>query len=141
LIAYVDTSALVKLLISEVGTDIVGDLWGRVDDTYASLIGYAELRSAIAAATRSRRIDGSMLQATQERIDDLWARVAAVDVDEPLVRRAGELSDRHGLRASDAIHLASALRIAEGHTAFIAFDAPLRDAAAAEGLIVLPEQA
>jgi len=139
LIAYIDTSALVKLLITEAGTDAVADLWARVDDTYASLICYAELRSVIAGAIRSRRVDEWTRPATRERIDDLWARVAAVDVDEPLVRAAGELSDRHGLRASDAIHLASALRIAEGSTTFVAFDAPLRDAAAAEGLIVLPE--
>jgi predicted nucleic acid-binding protein len=141
LTAYVDTSAFVKLLVPEAGFDAVADLWDRVDDVYASLIGYAEARSAIASARRSRRLDGRMLLAARAEVDRLWASIVAVDVDEPLVRDAGDLSDRHGLRASDAIHLASALRIAEGPTTFIAFDARLRDAAAAEGLIVLPELA
>jgi predicted nucleic acid-binding protein len=140
LTAYVDTSALVKLLVPEVGTDAVDVLWDRLGDRYASLIGYAELRSAIASATRSRRLDGLTLLAARALIDLLWVSIVAVDVDEALVRDAGELSERHGLRASDAIHLASALRIAEGPTAFVAFDARLRGAAAAEGFVVLPER-
>jgi predicted nucleic acid-binding protein len=141
LIAYADTSALVKLLVPEAGTDVIEDLWEEGGDVYASLIGYAELRSAVAAATRDRRIGGSALVAIRHQAETLWSRLAAVDLDESMVREAGDLSDRYGLRAGDAIHLASALRIAEGQTAFIAFDARLRDAAAAEGLIVLPEQA
>lgn len=141
MIAYADTSALVKLLVPEAGTDVLEDLWEEGGDVYASLIGYAELRSAVAAATRDRRIGGSALVAIRHQVETLWSRLAAVDLDESMVREAGDLSDRYGLRAGDAIHLASALRIAEGQTAFIAFDARLRDAAAAEGLIVLPEQA
>ena len=139
--AYVDTSALVKLLVPEIGTDDVGGLWDRVGDRYASLIGYTELRAAVASASRARRLDGLAHLASRALIEELWSSIVAVDVDEALVRAAGELSDRHGLRSSDAIHLASAIRIAEGPTAFIAFDARLRGAAAAEGLIVLPDLA
>lgn len=141
MIAYIDTSALVKLLVPEAGTDSIEDHWPDVGDVYASLIGYAELRSAVAAATRDRRLGGSALVAIRQLTETLWSRLAAVDLDESLVREAGDLSDRHGLRAGDAIHLASALRVAEGPTALIAFDARLRDAAAAEGLIVLPDLA
>ena len=139
--AYVDTSAFAKMLVPEIGTNAVDGLWDRVGDRYSSLIGYAELRSVIASALRSRRLDGLAALAARALIEELWASIVAVDVDEPLVRAAGELSDRHGLRASDAIHLASALRIAEGPTVFLAFDARLRGAAAAEGLIVLPDLA
>lgn len=137
--AYVDSSAFVKLLVPERGTDAVDGLWDRIGDRYASLIGYAELRSAAAAAARSGRLGGLTLLATRALIDALWASIVAVDLDESLVRDAGDLADRHGLRTGDAIHLASARRIAEGPTAFIAFDARLREAAAAEGLIVLPD--
>ncbi|MBF8290040.1 MAG: hypothetical protein HW391_1008 [Chloroflexi bacterium] len=139
--AYVDTSGLVKLLVPEVGSDTMEDIWELFDDRYASLLGYAELRSAVAAAMRGRRLDEVTVLATRHQLDVLWSRLAAVEVDEQLVRDAADLSDRHGLRAGDAIHLASALRIAEGPTTFIAFDGPLRDAAAAEGLIVLPDAA
>lgn len=140
MIAYVDTAALVKLLVPEAGTDVIEDLWEGVGDVYASVIGYAELRSAVAAATRDRSLGGSALVAIRHQTETLWSRLAAVDLDESLVSEAGDLSDRHGLRAGDAIHLASALRVAEGPTTFIAFDAQLRDAAAAEGFIVLPER-
>jgi predicted nucleic acid-binding protein len=56
-----------------------------------------------------------------------------------LVRTAGELAERHGLRAADAIHLASAIRTREAGTVFVSFDHRLREAAAAEGFAVLPE--
>lgn len=141
MIAYVDTSALVKLLIPEPDTDVIEALWEGVGDTYASLIGYTELRSAIAAAARHGRVGGSALVALRHETETLWSRLAAVDLDDALVREAGDLSDRHGLRAGDGLHLASALRVAEGPMAFIAFDARLRDAAAAEGLVVLPDLA
>lgn len=138
--AYVDTSALLKLLVREVETDDLRAIWDQVSDRYASLIGYVELRSAIAAARRARRLTGATCIAAAGEADVLWARLAAVEVDEPLVRDAGELADRHGLRAGDALHLASAMRIADGPTAFIAYDARLRKAAVAEGFIVLPDR-
>lgn len=141
MIGYIDSSALVKLVIVEDETGIVEDLWDRVGDRYVSLIGYAELRSAIAAAARSRRIDETTVRTTRDEVETLWMRLAAVEVDASIVREAGELSDRHGLHAGDAVHLAAALRVADGPTAFIAFDARLRDAAAAEGFIVFPERA
>ena len=141
MIAYVDASALVKLLVPEADSSIMEDLWELFDDPYTSLLGYAELRSAVAAAARDRRLDGAAAIVTRLQLDVLWSRVAAVEVDEQLVRGAADLSDRHALRAGDAIHLASALRIAAGPTTFIAFDGRLRDAATAEGLIVMPEAA
>ena len=60
-------------------------------------------------------------------------------IDEALVRTAGELAERHRLRAADAMHLASAMRVRDAGTVFVSFDRRLRDAAAAEGFDVLPE--
>lgn len=136
-----DSSALVKLLVPEPGAELVENLLAEADERYASLLGYAELRSAVAAAARDRRLDGAATLVTRQQLDSLWSKLAAVAVDEQLVRDAADLSDRHGLRAGDAIHLASALRIADGPTTFIAFDGRLREAATAEGLIVMPEAA
>jgi predicted nucleic acid-binding protein len=142
-IAYLDTSAMVKLVVPEAGTGEIRRLWARVEDPYVSLIGYTELRAAVASAFRGGRLDRASSAGLRELLEVLWARVVTIEVDEPLVRAAGDLAARHGLRAFDAIHLASAFSVAggsPGSTAFITFDARLREAAAAEGFQVLPER-
>lgn len=136
---YLDASALVKLVLAERGTDVVEDLWVRSVDIYVSLLGYTELRAAVAAAIRGDRVRASDAPALRDRVEVIWDQVMGIEVDEPIVRAAGDLADRHRLRAADAIHLASAIRIREPDTAFVAFDDRLREAAAAEGFLVLPE--
>jgi predicted nucleic acid-binding protein len=73
----------------------------------------------------------------------MWGALTAIRLDGRLARSAGALADRHGLRALDAIHLASALSIATpaDQTTFVTFDRRLAEAAIAEGLTVLPEVA
>lgn len=137
--SYLDASALVKLVLVERGSDDVADLWIGSDDTYASLFGYTELRAAVAAAIRGGRAGIASAAALRRGIEVVWSQVIGIGIDPPLVRAAGDLADRHRLRAADAIHLASAIRIRESDTAFVAFDGRLREAAAAEGFLVLPE--
>jgi len=137
--SYLDASALVKLVLAERGTDVVEEIWVRAVDVYVSLLGYTELRAAAAAAIRGGRVHASDVPATRERIEVIWDQVMGIEVDDRVVRAAGDLADRHRLRAADAIHLASAIRIREPTTAFVAFDSRLREAAAAEGFPVLPE--
>lgn len=140
MIAYLDASALVKLIVAEAGSDVADAAWGRASGRYAAIHGYAELRAAVAAARRAGRIGPEQWTTARRELEKLWARVIAVQLDETLVREAGDLAERHALRAADAIHLAAAQRIASGPTAFVAFDARLCEAAAVEGLIVLPER-
>jgi predicted nucleic acid-binding protein len=137
--SYLDTSALVKLVLEEPGTEAVVTLWDQDSDRLASLLAYAELRAAVAAAGRSGRIPRSGAADARLETDTIWQRVIGVEIDESLVRTAGELAERHGLRAADAIHLASAIRVREAGTVFVSFDHRLREAAAAEGFAVLPE--
>jgi hypothetical protein len=135
---YLDTSALAKLVIAEHGSDVVTALWTQTDDPIVSVLGYTEIRAAVAAAVRAGRLDAPRAAVAREAIEALWDRVVGVEIDEALVRAAGDLAERHRLQAADSIHLASAIAIREPDTAFIAFDARLRDAAAAEGFPVLP---
>ncbi len=65
-----------------------------------------------------------------------------IRVGDDVVTGATEAVARHPLRAYDALQLASALvvrRTLDGLDGFVAFDTGLRAAAAAEGLVVLPE--
>jgi hypothetical protein len=136
---YLDSSAIVKLVLVEPGSAVMDGLWARIDLPIASLLGYAEVRAALAAASRSGRLAGPAIAAALRIAEVAWDHVSHVAIDEALVRMAGELADRHRLHAADAIHLASAVRVRDAGTAFVSFDRRLREAAAAEGFAVLPE--
>ena len=133
MIVYLDSSALVKLVVTEAQSDAVDALVAETEYAVTSVITYAECRSAIARGARSRRVDGA---AATRSLDHMWASVHTLDVDLRLSARAGDLASRHVLRGMDALHLASALELADGElpVAFATFDRDLAAAARDEGL-------
>lgn len=133
MILYLDTSALVKLIVSESESEAVDALVAATEYVATSVIAYAECRSAIARAARSSRVDGT---AAVRSLDQVWASVHTLDIDLRLGARAGELASRHLLRGTDALHLASALELTDEElsVALATFDRPLAAAARAEGL-------
>lgn len=142
MIVYVDTSALVKLHVSELGSARVRVLGDEASVLMTSLVTYAEARAAFA---RIHRLGGLTLNALREvvaQFDHDWAsRWQIVGIDDPLVRRAGALAEHHGLRGYDAIQLATALeaRPRYGIFVFACFDDRLNRAAVREGLSLPPE--
>lgn len=74
-----------------------------------------------------------------ELIED-WERYVKIGVSEALVKQAAQLAEKHRLRGYDAIHLASALLLADeigGDVVFASWDDDLDVAAAREGLPLL----
>jgi predicted nucleic acid-binding protein len=108
LIAYFDTSALVPLLIDEPGSPICERLWDDADDVVSVRIAYVEAAAAIAQARRLGRLTRSQQRDAVTLLDETWDQLQLVDIDEPLVHRAGALADLHSLRGYDATHCAGA---------------------------------
>lgn len=104
---YLDTSSLVKLYVEEDGSQLVAALAADADTVTCSSVTYAECRAALARRRRERTLRTADLPAIVARLDADWRGFTAVDVTNPLARRAGELADRFNLRGFDAIHLAS----------------------------------
>ena len=69
-----------------------------------------------------------------------WEDIAIVELDDDISRAAVDLARDHPLRASDAIHLASALSVAptEDALAFACYDRRLWEAAQALGFGTFP---
>jgi len=140
LILYLDTSALVKLYAQEEGSEIVRHAVTQSRLVAGSLICYAEARSAFARKARSGDITATALKKYKQEFERDWERIHQLAVDEALVRKAAELCERHGLRATDALHLATAdiLQASVRATVtFACFDRGLRSAAEAYGLTAL----
>jgi len=108
LIAYLDTSALVPLLIDEPASPLCARVWDDADDVVSVRIAYVEAAAAIAQARRTGRLTRSQQRDAVTLLDDTWQQLQLVEVDDPLVHRAGTLADLHNLRGYDAVHCAGA---------------------------------
>jgi predicted nucleic acid-binding protein len=137
-IAYFDTSALLKLMLAEEGSDLARRLWDAVDGRSASAAAYPEARAALAAAARSRRLGASGHRNAKRELDRRMRQIELVALAEPLARAAGDVAEHFRLRGYDAVHLASALSMTADALTFITWDEALGAAASEAGLAVAP---
>ena len=134
MILYLDTSALVKLLRVEPGTEAI---WGAAEEAKAlasSTLARVEVHSAFARLLREGPSSEAVRTSLAE-FEELWRGMAQIQMDRAVDAACG-LCLKHPLRTLDAIHLASALLLREEGGLEIVFacaDGRLRDAAAAEG--------
>lgn len=138
MIAYLDTSAFVKLLIDEPFTAEVRLIRATADRVVSSLLLYPEACAAVAAAARARRLRPSGVTGARREIRELWAEMGHIDVTSSLVMRAGGLAEARALRGYDAVHLASALALDDAEVLLVTADRRLREAAQDEGLLTAP---
>jgi uncharacterized protein len=143
---YLDASALAKRFVHEHGSEWLNHLLERPgQDTFVSNeLVVVEVVSAISRAHREKRIsvgrrDSTILQLYDEAVQ----LMESVAVSKSIVRTASLLALKHGLRAYDAVHLATALdivvdmvRLGLEEPVFISADAALLKAAAFEGLVI-----
>lgn len=135
MIAYLDTSSLVKLYVEEKNSASVRRLVDRAELVATSVVAYPEARAAFARQYR----EGGLTAAGHDRVKaDLerdWPKYLAIEVTELIYRSAGDLAEKHRLRGFDSLHLASYLSLyGEGakQIRFSAFDEPLNHAARKE---------
>lgn len=135
---YLDTSSFLKLFLNEQHSDKVRGWIDEAALVSVSRIGYLEAMSAVERRFRSGDLTREDRDRTIRRITEDWSTFFSVDFDE---KEAARLALKHGLRALDALHLASALLLiageAEDGAVFSSFDIRLNRAARAEGLHVL----
>ncbi|GJL55992.1 MAG: twitching motility protein PilT [Nitrospirales bacterium] len=140
MIAYLNTSALVKLYVEESGSKTVQDVCTNSSTICTSMLAYTETRAAFARAYQDKRLSKAVHRAILEDFHDDWERYFALEVRWEVVRQAGELAEEYRLRAYDAVHLASALHLhasVEEPVSFVCFDSRLNRAAKARGFLVV----
>ncbi|HTX81195.1 MAG TPA: type II toxin-antitoxin system VapC family toxin [Streptosporangiaceae bacterium] len=125
-VAYLDTSAFVKLVVAEPESSALRRAITRWPQRASSTL----LRTETIRALRRSGNTGQIPAARR-----LLRGVSMVRADEPLLDRAADLEPDE-LRTLDAIHLASALEIGQDLGVMIAYDIRLKAAAQAYGLAV-----
>lgn len=122
-VLYADTSALVKLAVLETETDALRQELTQWRDLATSVITEIELARAV-ARVRSGGVPAA---------DDIavWAITAAATEIEltPEVRRMAAELEPAGLKALDAIHVASALSLGDELAGLLTYDHAMQAAA------------
>lgn len=122
----------------EEGSDFADEIWDAAERLVSSRLSYVETRAALASARRSRRVSSRLADIAQAQLDQRWRKLLVVELDGPLSHAAGDVADSFGLRAGDAIHLASALELGDPELVMASWDRALRQAALDAGLAVAP---
>ncbi len=139
-IVYFDSSAFVKLLVEEDGSDLAAALWDGCDAAVSSRLAYPEVRAALAAAERGDRLDTASRRRAEAAWEQYWAATRPVELTEPVGADAGRLAGEHALRGADAVHLASLLAVGGPETVFAVWDRRLRAGAHAAGMRLAPAE-
>jgi uncharacterized protein len=137
-LVYFDSSAFVKLVVDEAGSDLVADLWDGCDGALSSRLAYPEVRAALAAAGRTHDLDEDDVASAEETWEEYWSTTRPVELTTQVERHAGHLARLHALRGAHAVHLASALAIGDSELILAVWDRRLHAGAQAAHLRVAP---
>ena len=88
-LVYFDSSALVKLVLDEVGSDIAAVLWNACDVALSSRLAYPEVCAALAAAGRSHDLTESETSAASSDWELFWASMRPVELSADVERAEG----------------------------------------------------
>jgi len=130
---YVDTSSLVKLYVTEAGSEVVRQLVSDATVVATSVVAYAETRAALARLRREGVLTTSKLMSAKRAFEEQWPTYLTLEATDSVCRAAGELAEKYSLRGLDSIHLASfaevGRRAGPDNTQFSSFDDRLSQAA------------
>lgn len=129
---YLDASSLVKLYVTETGSETVRELVGKASVVATSVVAYAETRAALARLRRDGALTPAKLTSVKREFEEQWPAYFTLDASHSLCRAAGELAEQYRLRGFDSIHLATfgeVLRAGTDDTRFSSFDNRLNQAA------------
>jgi predicted nucleic acid-binding protein len=137
-VVYFDSSALVKLVVQEPGSDVAAQLWDGCDAALSSRLAHPEVRAALAALARNGALASATVGEIERDWQRYWSAVQPVELTSAVERAAGELAGEHALRGADAVHLASALAVGADQLVVAAWDRRLHAGARRAGLAVAP---
>ena len=139
MILYLGTSCLIKLYVEDTDSKTIRRWVSEAEIVATCRVAYTEAVSAL--DIRSKK--GDLKEKDYDRIygtfSSDWGKFAVVDFDD---LEAGRLVKKYGINRMSAIHLSAAMNIQRAgnalNLAFSSVDGSLCNAAASEGLKVLP---
>jgi len=140
MILFCDTSALLKLYITEAGSEELKGLVQEAEAVAVCRIAWAEAFAALSKRAREVPEDAATIEQAKAALAADWPHFVVLKIDQPLVKLAGEYADTFALRAYDSVQLASAFeagRISQTPIFFACYDMRLNKAAKLLGMSCL----
>jgi predicted nucleic acid-binding protein len=130
---YLDTSSLVKLYVSETGSEDVAAQVRSATIVATSVLAYPEARAALARRRREGVLRPSDFTRAKASLESDWSKLLVIEATAALCHEAGAFAERYRLRAFDSVHLAAFAQVAVAagvaETQFSSFDDALDRAA------------
>ena len=139
MIAFLDTSALVKLYHEEESSFEVEKAISMVGEIYLSGIAELEFSSTIWKKVRTNELDKTGASTVIEAFEDDFSKYSWVEIDSESIQSSKNLLMKYGqkgLRTLDSIQLSSAVSLRNTNCQFITFDLRLRNFFHEEGLSI-----
>jgi uncharacterized protein len=139
---YLDTSALVKLYVQEIGTELMLRLAHPDSSNQLSILSLTrlEFRAAVRRRAKLGDLDPLIVDSLLLSFSQHLATIFQVQpVNDAVIEEASGVIDRHAIRAYDAIQLGGCLALratirGEIDVHFVCADQQLLEAARAEGI-------
>ena len=140
MILFCDTSALIKLYITEEGSAELKALMQEAEAVAVCRIVWAEAFAALSRRAREVPEDVTTIEQAKAALALDWPHFLVLEIDQSLVEVAGEYADTFALRGYDSIQLAAAFeagRISQTPIFFACYDIRLNKAAKLLGMLCL----
>ena len=140
MILFCDTSALLKLYVTEAGSEELKVLVQEAEAVAVCRIAWAEAFAALSRRAREVPDDAAVIEQAKAALAADWPHYVVLEIDQTLVERAGEFADTFALRSYDSIQLAAAFettRISQTPIFFACYDLRLNKAAKLLGMFCL----
>jgi predicted nucleic acid-binding protein len=134
---YLDSSALVKRYLKEIGTGVVNSLIISSKVKATSKLSYPEILSAFARKHRANEISKRVLHSAVNKFGSDWTQLYVIQFSDEILQPIKQISQKYPLRTGDTVHLASALRLRSStkvDVTFVASDSRLLETARRENL-------
>lgn len=107
---YLDASALVKRYLTEPGSDALRARFRQKERIFTSILSYAEVHTVLGRKCRQGELAKKDYELMRERlvVDSIFS-VNVLDMDGKTLAALPKLVVEYPLKASDAVHLSSAL--------------------------------
>ncbi len=111
MILYLDTSAVVPVLVTEPSTATCRRLWEDADRRVTSRLTFVETAAALSMAQRLERISAPHAELAWANFVDIWPDLDVIEVTAELSDIAAGYTRTLALRGYDAVHCASAAAV------------------------------
>jgi predicted nucleic acid-binding protein len=135
MILFCDTSALLKLYITEAGSEKLKALVQEAEAVAVCRIAWVEAFAALSRRAREVPEDAAKAALAAD-----WPHFVVLEIDQTLVELAGEYADTFALRGYDSIQLAAAFEtgsVSQTQIFFACYDIRLNKAAKLLGMLCL----